>query len=557
MTARTLGASLGDAARTRAGFWHLDERGEGRFVLHQDLLAEAARIAGGLRDAGCEPGTRVALAVGASERFLPAFFGVVLAGGIVSPLPEAGVLGDPAAYAAHIGPLLDVTGAAILLADARTRAGWSAVDTGRPHLRVIDPETLHGRPVEAPASPDDDVVVQLSSGSTGRPKGVVLTHRAIHANVAAIAAALEVDPRRDVGVSWLPLHHDMGLVGMVLVGIHVAAPVALLPPLAFVKRPGLWLSLMTRLRGTVSFAPSAGYELVSRRLRARDLASLDLSAWRVAGCGAEPIDAEVLASFAARLESCGFDARAFTPCYGLAEHVLAAAIAPVGRGVATDAVSSEHLAGEGLALPCHASEAVARRVVSCGRPLPGHEIAIVDASGRELPERAVGEVVLSGPSLMRGYRSVEGEIVEPGVAGRSGRLSTGDLGYLAGGELHLCGRLKETIIRAGRNYDPHDIERTVATLPTLETATVVAFGTSPFGAGERVVVAIETREAPADLPPLVRRTVLQHRRLVVDEVLLLPPRALADVTTSGKPRRLALRDRYERGELAALATHRG
>ena len=552
MTMRTLATALMDAAHGVGGFWHLDERGAGRFVPHAELCHRAAIVAGGLAAEGIAPGAVVAIAAGSTEAFATTFFATVFAGCVVSPLPAASVIRDPDGYRAHVLPLVAVARPAALIADERSRRALAGDLEGRA-IRVIAAESLPtGPPTTVVTAPDAVALMQLTSGSTGQPRGVVLSHGTIAANVMGISRALAIDGRHDVGVSWLPLHHDMGLVGVLLATVAAGARTALLPPLAFVKRPGLWLRVLADYHGTVSFAPSSAYALAARRLRPADLERLDLSRWRVAGCGAEPIDPAALERFADVTAPCGFRRSAFVPCYGLAEHVVAASMIAPGSGVVIDRVDAARLALDHVAMPTDRADTPVRHIVSCGRALDGHDIRIVGRDGRSVPDRTVGEIELRGPSVMNGYRNADGTLDIPA----GGALRTGDLGYLAGGDLFVCGRLKETIVRAGDKYHPHDIERAAAGLDALRGASVAAFGTTPGAGGERVIVAVEAMSDDAALPDAVRAAVLARCNVRVDEVLIVRPRTIPH-TTSGKPQRLALRDRYERGDLAREARLRG
>ena len=256
----------------------------------------------------------------------------------------------------------------------------------------------------------------------------------------------------DIGVSWLPLQHDMGLVGMSLGPLYGARPVILMPPEMFVRRPVEWLRAITRYRATVSFAPNFGYDLCVRRLK--NLDGLDLSSWRVAGCGAEPINAQTLTAFAEKFGPAGFRASCFVPSYGLAEHVLAATIGVREREPRVDVVSAEALSNGSTAAPVDPDGDAVIRLVSCGRPLSGHALRIVRDNDSPAHEREVGEIALAGPSVMVGYYK---DPESTARAVRDGWLHTGDLGYLSDGELFVCGRLKDLIVINGRKYHPQDL----------------------------------------------------------------------------------------------------
>src|SRR6185369_8852707 len=386
---------------------------------------------------------------------------------------------------------------------------------------------------------------------TSQPRGVVLTHANLSANVDAIGGphGLGLD-HTDIGVSWLPLFHDMGLIGVALCSLYVGCRGVFMSPADFLKRPVSWLRAITRYRGTAAFAPNFAYEMCVRRVKDAELDGLDLSSWRVAGCGAEPIQAATLEAFAAKFARTGFRAASLVAAYGLAEHTLAVTLAPRDRGLRVDAVRSRELVADRRAVPCSPDTPDASRLVGCGRPFAGHALRVVDDEGHPVGERIVGEILVSGPSVTRGY--VNGPGATDAVA-RQGWLATGDLGYLADGELFVCGRRKEMIIVGGRNYFPQDIERVVHEVPGIRSGGVAAFAATAPGHPDRAVVVVETRgPVSADaLQAEVRRRVLQATGLAVDEIVLAPNGTI-DRTTSGKLRRTELRERYAAGTCGPL-----
>jgi fatty-acyl-CoA synthase len=336
----------------------------------------------------------------------------------------------------------------------------------------------------------------------------------------------------------------MGLVGMILGPLYGGRPVVLMPPEMFVKRPVEWLRVITRYRATVSYAPNFAYDLCVRRIKDREVDTLDLSSWRVAGCGAEPINAQTLSAFAEKFGRAGFRRASFLPSYGLAEHVLAATFGVRDREPRVDVVSTDALADSHVATPVASDEDSATPLVSCGRPLSGHALRIVRDDGSDACEREVGEIALAGPSVMVGYYRAP-EMTARVL--RDGWLHTGDLGYVSEGELFVCGRLKDLIVINGRKYHPQDLEWSVDRLPGIRRGRIVAFAA---GDPNQVVIVAERQgtAAAGSLVAEIRRVVRDLFGVAVGEVVLVPGGTIGR-TASGKVRRAAVRTSYERGEL--------
>jgi len=389
----------------------------------------------------------------------------------------------------------------------------------------------------------------------------MVTHGNLAANIRCIMEhGLQIS-REDVGISWLPLYHDMGLIGFVLAPLMHTVPIVYLSPLMFLKRPLSWFQAFTRHHGTIAYAPNFAYAVSVKRIRERDLEGIDLRSWRVAGCGAEPIRYETLTNFTAAFERVGFNPRALIPSYGMAESALAVAFSTLGSGVRHTVVDAGELQKHEL-VTVDESHANALPLVSCGKAFQDHKIAIFSeddaASSLMLGEGRVGEIRIAGPSVMPGYWEDE-ELTRGALVG--GYLRTGDLGFLKDDELYVCGRIKELIIINGRNYYPQDLEWEASQVPGVRKGNVIAFAVRPANGPtdrEKVVLAAELQDASrledaATLVQLIRKQVQEGTGLVVDDVLILPAGTLPK-TSSGKLQRTKARELYEQNELKPRAS---
>jgi acyl-CoA synthetase (AMP-forming)/AMP-acid ligase II len=520
-----------------------------RFHSFREIEEASAVAAGGLVRLGVVPGDRIGLIYPTSFEFLAAFFGTLLAAAVPVPLYPPVRLGRMSEYHARTAAMLDAVEARMLLVDRRVRSILGeTLATLPPGALALGTRTLDELPRQsrfaAPGAPDDLALVQFSSGTTVAPKPVALTQAAVLAQVRALNAHWPDRPDlpggRPTGVSWLPLYHDMGLIGCLFTALERPSTVTLLPPEAFVGRPALWLRALSRHRATVSPAPNFAYALATERIRDEELDGVDLSSWEVALCGAETVVPEVLRAFAARFARWGFRAEALAPVYGLSEASLAVTFPPLGRPFVAGRYDRRILGERGEAVPSDdADDTRSIEIASVGRPLAGFAIELRDDAGRKLPERRVGRLWVRGPSLLRGY------LHQPEATAAAlvdGWLDTGDLGFVDGGELYLTGRAKEMILVRGRNYAPADLERAVAKLAELRPGCAVAASHLPAGrATEEVLLFVEHRKgASADdqarLERGAREAVLTRTGLAVDRVLVLPPGTIPR-TSSGKLRR--------------------
>jgi len=515
------------------------------------IRERAAAVAGRLVAAGVAPGERVALVFPTGAPFFDAFFGVLLAGAVPVPLYPPVRLGRLAEYRERTAAMLTAAGAVLVLVDARLGGlAGEAVERAAPRLGGATLAQLPAAPpVERHGRPEDLALVQFSSGTTVEPKPVALTQRAVLAQVAALNALWPDTPELvHSGVSWLPLYHDMGLIGCVFPALERPAVLSLLPPERFVARPALWLRALSRHRATISVAPNFAFALAAERVRDEELAGCDLSAWRIALCGAETVSPDTLRAFARRFAPFGFRTEALTPVYGLSEAALAVTVSPLARPFASRRLDRARLAA--------AAEAVdddgGVELVSVGAPLPGFALEIRDPRGRPLPERRIGRLFVRGPSLMREY------LGQPAASAAAldadGWLDTGDLGFLADGELHLTGRARDVLILRGRNHSPADVEAAAGAVDGVRRGCVAAVSHRAEGeATDRLLLFAERRAAAADdaaLAARLRAAVLGATGLAVDQVVLLAPGALPR-TSSGKIRRGEALRRHLAGELAA------
>ncbi len=533
-----------------------DDRPEER-IAYSDLNLDALLVGGGLAARGIRKGDAVAIMLGTSRGFFAAFMGTLLAGGVPVPLYPPFSRSRIQEYARRQSAILENAEARILVTVREGRALGSVLRSSAPALREVVEvsELLESSQALDPAriaiESNDPALIQYTSGSTGEPKGVLLSHENLLANVRAIGEAVKIGPT-DVGVSWLPLYHDMGLIGAWLTPMFFGIPVAVLSPISFLARPERWLWTIHRRRGTISPAPNFAYELCARKIPEDGLEGLDLSSWRAALNGAEPVSVLSLERFEKKFGRYGFRKTSFFPVYGLAESSLLLTAPVLGAEARIETVDRDVFEREGLARAPEGSGAEPLRFVSVGRAIGGHQVRIVDERGEELPERREGRLLFRGPSAMRGYyRNPE---ATRAVARPDGFLDSGDRAFLAEGEVFITGRAKDLILKAGRNLLPQEIEAAASGIPGVRGGSVVAFGVPDPDLGtERLVVVLETKEetssARARIEGEVVRAVFELVGMPPDEVLAVAP-GVVPKTSSGKVRRSACRESYLRGGLA-------
>ncbi len=526
------------------------ERTTARLSFDQ-LYEEAGRIACGLLDRGVLPSQRVALALPSAIDFARAFFGVLAAGAVPVPVPPPFRFASLQIHMRRIEVILRQSQVRTVLTNKTLGDAMAAElgGTGSGPVSVLGVgELLAGSPIYNNVSPEHPALAQYTSGTVTEPKGVVLSHANLLANVDSISRALDCADT-DVCCTWLPLFHDMGLIGAFLCAVLNDIELCMLPPEDFLRDPGRWVRMISNFRGSISPAPNSAYLQTMRRVPADMICNLDLSSWRLALTGAETVDAKVLREFSAHFAPAGFQATAFLPVYGLAEGSLAVTFPPIGRPVQSIWVRRD-LLSEGSVVVTHEGAEFAREVVSVGTPVTNTEIRLVAESGTVVPDGAsVGEIEIRGDSVMRTYEGHQHPNASPN---KDGWVSTGDLGFQHDGELFIAGRKKEMIVVFGQNYYASDIESIAGGEPGVASHGVLAVGL-PFADGEGLVLFVETRETE----PEARDELVARVRFAVSNGLGVTPRDVILVrrgklprTSSGKLQRGSIGLPYTECELA-------
>jgi fatty-acyl-CoA synthase len=534
------------------GFTFQDQDGHETTYTFPAIVRETARRAAALRRLGVAAGDHVALVAADPKHFALTFLAAIRLGAVPIPIYPPLYLARLDSYFQHTASILSSSRAKLVVVSVQWRDKLEALSRQiGAAVRVADVESLGNgddsfEPPDRSISPDDVAFLQYTSGSTAEPRGVIVTHRSLISNVRAFVAGLDAHAARDKGVSWLPLYHDMGLIGFVLAPIYAGISIVFIPTLRFVRNPNVWMETIHAHRGTITFAPNFAFDLALRKACAAKVEHWDLSCLRALGCGAEPIQPETMRTFADVFGNRWRLSRAsLVPAYGLAESTLATTMKPLQDPLGVRRVDRAAFEREGRAVEAdvHASDVLEH--VSCGVPFPGHELTIRSASGRLLRERCEGEICLRGPSIGRGYVGVRGGW---GSAMRDGWLRTGDLGYLHAGELYVTGRIKDVIILNGRNIHPQQIEWIVSDLESVRRGCVVAFS-RPSRAGEELVVVVEARRNGSAAITEIEDTIQRAMLVTPADVVFLKPGSLPR-TSSGKLRRHQIRKSYLNGSLS-------
>lgn len=529
------------------------DEGEGEVVTYRQLKAGAEEVATGLQYYGLQPHEPVAIMLPTGAEYFYSFFGILMAGGIPVPIyPPARLSQIEEHVRRHRGILINCRAAIMITVPEAKRLARllkAQVEILRTVVTVHELCETSGTLEEPVLGSEDIALLQYTSGSTGNPKGAVLTHYNLLSNIRVMGGATNAGPD-DVFVSWLPLYHDMGLIGAWLGSLYYAALLVIMSPLAFLARPQRWLWAIHRYRGTLSASPNFGYEFCLRKLDDTDLGGLDLSSWRFAANGAEAVSPDTIERFCQRFAKHGFKRQAMMPVYGLAESSVGLAFPALDSDPHIDRIKRDLFMNDVRAVPAESNDPHALRFVSCGFPLAGHHIRIVDSTGRELPERHEGELQFRGPSATSGYFR-NPEATKSLFDGDW--LTSGDKGYVAHGEIFITGRIKDIIVRAGRNIYPDELEQVIGEIEGIRKGCVAIFGSAdPHSGTERLVVMAETYATELAAQDRLREQIIATTTDVIgtppDDVVLVAPHTVLK-TSSGKLRRAASRDAYEKKKL--------
>ena len=556
--ARTLTEVLDWHAHLQPDYPHIRLHADGfedeepQIISYAQLRNGALRLAGALQHLGLTQGDTVAMMLPTDSDYFFSFFAILYAGGVPVPIYPPVRISQIEDHMRRQAGILDNAQCRFLITvpQAKPLARILRAQIDSLQEVIIPADTLPPANFTLPEiDAENTALLQYTSGSTGNPKGVILSHANLLANIRVDGQAIEVDTD-DVFVSWLPLYHDMGLIGAWLGSLYFGVQLIIMSPLAFLTRPVRWLRALHRYGGTLSAAPNFAYQLCLSRITDDELEGLDLSRWRIAMNGAEAVSPDTIEAFTARFAPHGLAEEAMFPVYGLAECSVGLAFPKLHGRPLVDRIQRERFSREGQAVPVADSQTPALRFVGCGHPLPGHEIRIVDDDGHQLPERMQGRLQFRGPSTTPGYyRNPEATA----ALFDGDWLESGDLAYLADGEIYLTGRSKDIIIRGGRNIYPHELEEAVGEIEGIRKGRVAVFASADDARQtERMVILAETLETdPSGIETLqthINQVANELTFTPADEIILAPPGTVLK-TSSGKLRRAACRELYEQDRI--------
>ncbi|MEM9751387.1 MAG: fatty acyl-AMP ligase [Pseudomonadota bacterium] len=555
---RTLTEGLDYAARGETGYNYYSMRGDLQVRLPYARLRDEARDAAVRLAQEFPRGSRLGIVAQTDPNFHILFFACQYAGMLPVPLPLPVNLGGRDSYIRQIRQMAQSSGAAAIAApsdllDFAKEAAQGAGEDGG-DIQAASFEEFRGLPLgETPAVPfraDELCYIQYSSGSTSAPKGVIGTQKSVTSNLFGILNyGIKVNAQ-DRAVTWLPLYHDMGLIGFALAPLMSQITIDYVATSDFVRRPMVWPKLISENRGTMAFSPSFGYDLCARRMERHSVDGYDLRSWRIAGIGGDMVRPDALERFASVFEPAGFPKTSFIPSYGLAEATLAVSFASLEDEFTVDEIDMQHYTRSQIAqAPTALTRSEhSRRFVVCGGPLPKHELEVRSEDGAVLPDRRMGRILMRGPSVSPGY--FRNQDATDAILSADGWMDTGDMGYMLDGQVVVTGRSKDLILYNGRNIWPQDIEWAVEKLPDVRDGSVAAFSIDDAEAGESVVTLVEARAKTAEYRQSLIRDIaaaVHSAAGVPSEIVLVPTRSMS-LTSSGKLSRAKMKARYLEGE---------
>ena len=538
----TLIEYLSRADQEQSGFIFVDRKEKETHFPFPQVYRRVQIAAAHLQKLGIQKGDRIAIFLPTSIEFMDIFLGAQYIGAIPVPLYPPVRLGKLDEFFARTATMLQAVQANLIVTNSQIRRILGQLITRyQPPKGIILAASL--QETIAPLQhfdlhPDDVCLIQFSSGTTKEPKPVMLTHRQTLANVEAIAQSFPRDQDANLGCSWLPLYHDMGLIGCVFPAIYICGTMVLIPPEVFLTRPHIWLRAISRHRAFISPAPNFSYSLCTQRIKDSQLEGVDLSCWKMALNGAEPVAPHHLREFIQRFSKFGFSPNALTPVYGLAEASLAVTFSNPTQAFTSHQFDRNALA-EGKAVLSDSKQSI--ELASVGSPLHGFSIEIRNNAGKILQEGSVGNIWVHGPSLTSGYM---GDLPSPL---QDGWLNTGDVGFLFQKELYISGRTKDVLVIRGQNHSPYDLEQAVDSVEGVRTGCAVAVS-NITEQGEELLVFVEYRQFSHDLADKCAAAILEKTAIRPSAVIALESGTLPR-TSSGKLRRQETLRRYLGHEL--------
>tara|TARA_R110002110_G_scaffold415857_2_gene658525 strand:- start:6922 stop:9645 length:2724 start_codon:yes stop_codon:yes gene_type:complete len=525
-------------------------------ISYKTLLDNSLKVAANLYQMGIRQYDTVAIMLPTCEGFFYSFMGAQLLGAIPVPIYPPFRPDKLEEYTLREVKILKKAGVKTLITFDKAEKLSELLGVFIPSLKkVVTYEQVSETKKKAPEvklTGEHSALIQFTSGSTSDPKGVLLSHYNLMSNISAIGKAMQIQPS-DVVVSWLPLYHDMGLIGCWLAPLYYGRPVVIMSPLQFLTRPERWLWAIHYHRATISAGPNFSYDLCVKRVKPESIEGLDLSSWRLALNGAEAVNPNTVESFIQKFKTYGFNENAYFPVYGLAESCVAVCFPPLDRPPIIDVINQEDYQTQQIATPVKNARETNVRFVCCGKAIPEHQIRVVDGDNKLVPDRVIGSLQFQGPSTMQGYydnAKATSDVMYDSWC------DTGDFAYLVDGEVYITGRKKDIIIKAGRNLYPEVIEEVASQVEGVRKGCVAAFGVSDAQKGtEKLIIVAETRTSHKREKQAIIQSIIENvtssTGMPPDEVILVKPQAVPK-TSSGKLQRAQCKQYYERKQLTGL-----